>query len=549
MRHLRRLGHCIAAGALCGGLIAPLQLLLWPELRVSAGGALLALLAWASWGSLWLGVTGFLLVEASGLLVPAIAVQRGFSPRLWGALAAGCGVLVAGVAWWNRQLTRELLAENRRDSLGTTMVVALLLAIAAAWIGATAGTRRRPLLRAAFPAGAALTAVWAVWVASTPSLPPPVPPRTATLPSPRKLLLVSWEGADLPWVLPAIERGDMPFLRAQRDRGAWGALRTLRPYSRTAFFATLSTSCSPAVHGAIGRRAYRLPWLSQVPVSLLLAGPWPAPHHLPWRAWERAASPPSRRAQLWEILGRAQARVAVAGWPGLVRAALTVPQPIAAEAAPYQSLDADLRSGLEPALVAFPEHAPATRAAFAIAGDVAAAVDRRLASESVDAVVFNTDLAARLRPLWTFEQPAGPQEEVLRIAARQLDAQLQRQWTTQGGEDVLLAVVSPYGLRTPSAWRRLWSSAAHRSRWRVSPAGSPDGFVLFSGPGVHAGVRLRGARLADVTATILYLLELPVARDMAGRVLLDAVSDERAASAPLRLIPSYGPPVPAHASE
>ena len=33
-----------------------------------------------------------------------------------------------------------------------------------------------------------------------------------------------------------------------------------------------------------------------------------------------------------------------------------------------------------------------------------------------------------------------------------------------------------------------------------------------------------------------------MARDMAGRVLLDAVSDERAASVPLRLIPSYGPP-------
>jgi aspartate-semialdehyde dehydrogenase len=36
MRHLRRLGHCVAAGALCGGVIAPLQLLLWPELPISA---------------------------------------------------------------------------------------------------------------------------------------------------------------------------------------------------------------------------------------------------------------------------------------------------------------------------------------------------------------------------------------------------------------------------------------------------------------------------------------------------------------------------------
>ena len=138
---------------------------------------------------------------------------------------------------------------------------------------------------------------------------------------------------------------------------------------------------------------------------------------------------------------------------------------------------------------------------------------------------------------------------MLRLAARQLDAQLHRLWLQLGGESVVLVVVSPYGLKPPSPWRRLWSSAAHRSRWRVSPADSPDGFVIFSGPGVRDGVRLRGARLADVTATLLYLLELPVARDMAGRVLLDAVSDEHAAAAPLRLIPSYGPPAAGHGGE
>ena len=546
MRHLRRLGHCLAAGALCGGLLAPLQLLLWPELQVSFGRALLAFFAWASWGALWVGIVALLAVEASGLLVPAIAVQRGFRPRLWRWLTAACALLVAGVAWWNRYQTKDLLAENRRDALGAAVAVALLLAIVASVSAGAAGARRRPLAWAVAPAAAAMVATWLCWALSTPSLPPPVPSRTASLPAPPRVLLVSWEGADLPWILPAIERGDMPFLRSRRERGSWGQLRTLRPYSRTAFFATLATSCSPAVHGAIGRRAYRLPWLSQTPVSLLLAGPWPGPHLLPWRAWERAAQPPSRRARLWEILARAQARVAIAGWPPIVRAAWTVPQPIAAEAVPYEALAADLRTALDPALAAFPEHAAATRSAFAIAGDVAASAERRFAQEPVDALIFNSDLAARLRPLWTFESPAGQQDEVLRAAARALDAQLQRQWEMLGGEEVVLAVVSPYGLDPPSAWRRLWSSAAQRSRWRVSAAGSPDGFVLLSGRGVRPGVRLRGARLADVTATVLYLLELPVARDMWGRVLLEAVSDEHAASAPLRLIPSYGPPDPAH---
>jgi hypothetical protein len=428
--------------------------------------------------------------------------------------------------------------------------VAVVLAGVALWLGFSRVPPRRPLLTAAAPPLAAAAVVWALWAAADPALPPPPPPpRAAPLPAPRKLLLVSWEGADLPWVLPAIERGDMPFLRSQRDRGAWGALRTLRPYSRTAFFASLATSCTPAVHGAHGRRAYRLPWLSPTAVSLLLAGPWPLPHHLPWRAWERAAPPQPRRVQLWEILERSQAQVAVLGWPALVRATWSVPAPIAAEATPYETLDADLRGALEPALAAFPELARTTRSAFAIAADVAATGERALAGRDVDAVILNTDLAARLRPLWTIEQPEGPQEEVLRLAARYLDTQVQQMWARLGGDDVVLAVVSPYGLRPPSAWRRLWSSAAHRARWRVSAAGSPDGFVLFSGPGVRGEVRLRAARLPDVTATLLYLLELPVARDMAGRVLLEAVDEEHAAVAPLRLIPSYGLPGAAHGGD
>ncbi len=542
MRHLRRLGHCLAAGALTGGLLAPLQLLLWPELRPSAAGALLFFLAWTSWGAVWAGLVFFLFVEAVALFVPGIAAHRGFRLALWSPLALASGLSVGVIAWWNRDQTHELLAADHRDALSAAMAIALLLAVAAGVSARGAALRRRPLLWSAAAAAAALVAVWTVWASATPSLLPPMPPRAATLPLPRKVLLVSWEGADLTWLLPAMEQGDMPFLRSRRDHGAWGQLRTAQPYSRTAFFATLATSCPPSLHGVIGRRAFRLPWLSETPVSLLLAGPWPVPHHLPWRTWERAAPPPSRRAQLWEILARAGLKVGVAGWPGLVRASWAVPQPIAAETAPYNTLGADLRTSLEPSLAAFPDLAEPTRIAFAIAAGVATAAQEHLAAEPVEALVTNTDLAARVRPLWTFDEPGGLPKEVPRTAARFLDAVLRQEWTALGGDEVLLAVVSPYGLKEPSAWRRLWSSPAQRSRWRVSPAGVPDGFVLFSGPGVKEGIRLRGARLADVTATMLYLLELPVARDMSGRVLLDAVSDERAASVPLRLIPSYGPP-------
>ena len=64
MRHLRRLGHCLAAGALAGAALLPLQLVLWPAVRLDAGQLGLAVLAWTSWAAAWLGGTAFLLVEA-----------------------------------------------------------------------------------------------------------------------------------------------------------------------------------------------------------------------------------------------------------------------------------------------------------------------------------------------------------------------------------------------------------------------------------------------------------------------------------------------------
>jgi hypothetical protein len=52
---------------------------------------------------------------------------------------------------------------------------------------------------------------------------------------------------------------------------------------------------------------------------------------------------------------------------------------------------------------------------------------------------------------------------------------------------------------------------------------SIKGIVLLRGPHVRKGVRIEGARLLDVTPTLLYLEEQPVGADMDGTVLLDAV--------------------------
>lgn len=539
MRHLRRLGHSLAAGAFAGAALAPLQLLLWPEVSLSPLKVCLALLAWMSWGALWVGGVLFLLAELAGIFAPYLAAPKGFSVGLWRWLMIVVSFVVAGTAWWNREETRDLLLPDNRQALAVSGSIATIYMITLLVLAIHRRPPRHALAVSLGFTSFVVASLWVVWIAT------PVSTRTTTATEPprfapaHRLLFVSWEGTDLPWLLPAMERGHMPFLHALWENGAWGQLRTVRPYTRSATLATLVTGCAPAVHGVLGRRSYRVPWLAAAPVTLLLAGPWPGPHQIPWRAWERAPGLAPQRGTLWQILLGAGRKVGLIGWPRYAQGTWTVPTPLTAEVPPYSTIDGDLRAALESALRAQPELAEDARNSFALAAALGATAERYAKAKPVDAVAIDYGLAAHLRPLWTAEDPRGQGEEVLHQAARILDDQLRALWVLMG-EDTLVVVVSPYGLAPPSSWKRLAQLGGRPRRWRVSPTDSPDGFVLFSGPGVRSG-RLRTARLADVTATVLYLLELPVARDMAGRVLLEAVSESRASAVPLRMIPSYPP--------
>jgi len=519
--------------------VGALQLLLWSDVAVSPLRAVVAFFGWATWGALWAGLFGFLVVELFGVFMPYLGAQRGFSLGLWRWLAFANWGMVMGVAWYNYERTRQLLHHGRRQGLAAATIVAGLFAVVLLINALGRRPRPRPVLWAAVPSAAVVGVLWAFWAAA----PRPAEPVFVEIPSgispPRKVLLVSLEGADLPWLLPAMDRGDMPFLRSRKEMGAWGQVRSVRPHVQAGALTTLATGCSPAIHGVVARRTLRLPWLSPQPVALLLSGPWPNRHHLPWRAWERAGVPASRRAPLWEIWEFEGVRSGVAGWPGRLSATWHIPPPLAVEAVPFEMLEAELQAALEPALRQRPHLAERTRSDFALADQLTASVLVQLHQRPVDALVVNYDLAARIRPRWTAAEPDSPAEEVLRQAARMLDNELRDLWTAFGDEDTLLAVVSPYGMAPLTPWRRLKALVGTPVPYVVSPTDSPDGFFLIQGPRVKPGVRLRPGRLADIAATVLYLLEIPSARDMSGRVQLEAVDEDWMARTPLRLVPSY----------
>lgn len=532
--HRRRFLLALAAGLVSGEGLAALQLLLWPQVTPSVKRAFFASLAWGSWSALWLGLAGFLLWELTSL-VARLFGWRPRWPRLWLAMAAA-GVLVAAVALFNQEATREVLPAAHRQALGVVAALAVLWAVA--W---AATRRRRPSWLTVGLMGLWGVGVWWPWWGALQAAGEgdPTPPSHQLSwdlePKPRRALVVVWEGADVPWLLPLMDGGLMPFLQSQWSRGSWGQVRTVQPFSRAASLATWATGCSPVRHEVVGRRAYRLPFLAEAPVSLLLKGPWPSPHQLPWRLWQRAAPPPPREPTLWEALEGLGVSSQVVGWP--------FPWRGVAAGAPWEQappLDPSWQAAIDEAVSGESAKALPTRRAFALAAEAGLQAAIGIRERRPQVLVVHVDLPARLRPLWAGEDPGG----VLPLAAQFLDGQLADLWALFGDATTHLLVVSPYGMAPPRPWDRLLANVGLTGKWPVSPKDSPDGFFFLLGPGVAAGGRVRGARAADLMPTLMYLLELPVAKRLSGRVLLAAVDETWAASVPLRLVTAY--PRPAH---
>jgi hypothetical protein len=103
----------------------------------------------------------------------------------------------------------------------------------------------------------------------------------------------------------------------------------------------------------------------------------------------------------------------------------------------------------------------------------------------------------------------------------------------------LLLVVSAHGLEPTPLWRRLVGVLSGTDVAAASHAGAPPGLLLAYGEGIRPGAVLADASILDVAPSLLYLLGLPVARDMEGRVLTEMLEPAYAREHPLTFIPSY----------
>jgi hypothetical protein len=112
-------------------------------------------------------------------------------------------------------------------------------------------------------------------------------------------------------------------------------------------------------------------------------------------------------------------------------------------------------------------------------------------------------------------------------------------WQKELGPGDVLVVVSAHGLEPTPLWRRLIGVLSGTAVAPASHAAGPPGLLLVLGEGIRSGVRLGGASVLDVAPTLLYLLGLPVPRDMEGRVLTEMLEPDFAREHPVTFIPSY----------
>ena len=493
---------------------------------------------------------------------------------------------VAAVYWQNLLAYGSAIpaASVRALAASAVAVTAAAVVLIASGLDAMLFPRQgRPL--AAPVAILALGLAVAVPLALRPAAPPPAEPPRVRLDADRPARRVVVVGID--GLSPSDIEGDpatarVPALARLARRGASGPLATVRPTEGPPVWTTLMTGRLPRDHGIRSASTYRL---------RLSATEWPLmPRGVAIGLLERVGlatrlpvtSGARRRRALWNVLdafGAPSGLVRVWGThppeavKGFVlspffhatrgeaaRAAGTLhPRELAEEVRARAVSAADLDPALLRELVSPGEKAPALLAdplvkrlaEESLAPDLtyerAADVLRHAYDPSLLVVTFQGyDLAGHAFFRYAHPEAFGnvsPDEQ--RRYGRVLPgyAGLLARWATEIDRgrrpgDVLL-VVSGHGLAPTPLWRRLVSALSGAETDAASHAGAPPGVLLAVGDGIQPGASVRGASVVDVAPTILYLLGLPVARDMEGRVLAELVTPEFADANPVTFIPSY----------
>ena len=387
--------------------------------------------------------------------------------------------------------------------------------------------------------------------------------------------VVGVDGLDAGVVVPLAEAGRAPNFARLINEGASGELAPVPPGLPPPAWTTVATGCYPADHGVTDSEYLKIRGVS-APLRVWPGGTLLSLLTKVGLAERRTFAGTDRRVPaLWNVSSEAGAATTVLCWPAtrppdFVRGAMvpevdphdkawgvlgivpTYPPGLAAalglsEYTPHELYD-EARSRLLP-----PGASPADDESFY--RDYARGRTEEDASLAVLddypadlAMAYFSAVDGFQRTYWGYRpetgagEPGGggPRGDVVARANEWADDYVGRV-AERLGDDTVIVVVSAYGCEKASPWQRLYSSLGQRRRVtgvRNVPS-PPAGFAVLAGGPVKRGYALRDASVVDVAANVLYLLGIPVADDMAGKVWRDAYEPSFVERFPPRRASSY----------
>jgi hypothetical protein len=579
----RRIVRSAAQSAAIGAASAcALVLLLNPAARLRSESAALAVclfLPWTLAGTLALSSLTALAGLARGRLrgrSPIVAGQPYFAAFNFVVL-----VVLAALYWHNLVAYRDAIAAEAAAALAASAVVVTAAAVLLLAVGldqAVFPQHRRSAAAVLAVLAPAAAVVLPLALRPAPAARPEPPPVRLEAGAPaRRVIVVGIDGLSMAELAGDPASARVPALARLARRGASGALASVRPGEGAAIWTTLMTGTLPREHGIRSAYSYRLR-LSSFDWTLLPKAALVGTLERVGLASRRPVGSTARtRRALWNVLD------AFGIHSGLVRVWGTQPPETIRGfvVSPYFHL---LRQDRERAASTLhPTHLLAEAAARAVdpsgvdplltdalAPGVARAERplRRLTEEALAPDLTYQRVADVLRAAYdpsflvvsfqgydtaghSFYRYAHPEAfgNVDPADARRYGAVLDgyagllARWVAdlekglRPGE--VLLVVSGHGLQPTPLWSRLLGVFTGAEVGDATHAAAPAGLFVAVGDGIRPGTIVEGASVLDVAPTLLYLMGLPVPRDMPGRVLAEIVSPGFAAANALTFIPSY----------
>jgi len=585
MTLLRTLRSAALASTLLAVNLVALTLFLNPgaSLRRDFAGLFLAFFLPA----VVVGTAGLFVVTLLGALVRFWPRARAPWPAFpWittlACVATGVAAALFWVNLWNyrHSIPLEMLRALAASSVALSLAALLLFGVG---LDVVLFPRHRRRVSRAVLIGSGATALL-LPLAARPSPSPqprPVPVSIEAIQPMRRLVLIGMDGLGPAQVQDGVARGALPSFAQLLRRGAQGPLATLRPTLGPPIWTTIFTGRLPRDHGVKSFVSYRLrgspTTFEALPRGALVA----VLERVGLVTSQPVTSATRRRRALWDALN------AFGIQTGVVRFWGTHPAEHVQGFMLSNAFDALRDDSQRVGSTLYPPELLREVRARAVAP---ADVDSALVSEFVDLahdaddakVPWRRELVDRaLAPDLTYQRAGA----VLRAAydppffanyfmgldvvghsftrfaepdrfgdvtpedarrygqVRDRYAALLGSWVGEAAHDLrpgeVLLVVSGHGMQPLPLWRRLMESLFGNPLLSGTHLGAPDGFILAVGDGIKPGVVLRDASVLDLAPTMLYLMGLPVARDMEGRVLTEMLEESFARSHPVTYIPSY----------